>query len=216
MPNWPAALGDDIVPRWVQWAILAIGFTLGIALMGVQMAAIRMMTPYFGSAIGIWACMIATVMLSLMAGYYIGGTLADRLPRTDVLGFAVLGAGVYLLGVPSAGPPLLDWVLTSVGYDAGPALLAAVILMFVPMTLLSFFSPYAVRLLLSDPQHGGRVAGSVYSITTVGNVVGTLGTALFLMRYIGNQHIMFMFSAVIIVCGLALIALKSKARVNVA
>ena len=49
-------------------AILVIGFLLGAALMGVEMAAIRMMTPYFGSAIEIWACMIATVMLSMMAG----------------------------------------------------------------------------------------------------------------------------------------------------
>jgi hypothetical protein len=86
-------------------------------------------------------------------------------------------------------------------------------MMGLPMTLLSFFSPYAVRLLLADAQHGGRVAGSVYSITTIGNIVGTLGTTLFLMRYLGNQHIMFLFGGVIILCGAALWLLKAKARV---
>ena len=68
-----------------QSAILVIGFLLGAALMGVEMAAIRMMTPYFGSAIETWACMIATVMLSMMAGYFLGGVLADRAPRSAVL-----------------------------------------------------------------------------------------------------------------------------------
>ncbi|HVY84407.1 MAG TPA: fused MFS/spermidine synthase [Caulobacterales bacterium] len=198
--------------RWVQIAILAIGFTLGIALMGVEMAAMRMMTPYFGSGIDIWACMIATVMLSLMAGYYIGGMVADRMPRSDVLGGAVLAAGIFLCFVPGLATPFLDWMLDNVGYDVNAALTSAVALMFLPMTLLSFFSPYAVRLLLIDTEHGGRVAGSVYSITTVGNIVGTLGTALGLMRFIGSREIMYSFAGLIILCAVALILLGSKAR----
>ena len=83
-----------------QAAILVIGFLLGAALMGVEMAAIRMMTPYFGSAIETWACMIATVMLSMMAGYFLGGMLADRAPHSSVLGGVVLVAGAYILAVP--------------------------------------------------------------------------------------------------------------------
>jgi hypothetical protein len=201
---------------WVQAAILALGFTLGVALMGIEMASIRMMTPYFGSGIDIWACMIATVMLSLMAGYYIGGMVADRAPRSDVLGGAVVAAGLFLCVIPSVSTPFLDWMLETVGYDVNAALMSAVALMFLPMTLLSFFSPYAVRLLLADAEHGGRVAGSVYSITTVGNIVGTLGTALGLMRFFGSKDIMYGFAALIILSGIALIALRSKARVNAA
>ncbi|MES1201962.1 MAG: fused MFS/spermidine synthase [Pseudomonadota bacterium] len=200
--------------RWVQMAILAIGFTLGIALMGIEMVAIRMMTPYFGSGIDIWACMIATVMLSLMAGYYIGGMVADRLPRTDVLGAAVLTAGLFLCLVPLAATPFLDWMLDHVGDAVNAALSSAIALMFLPMTLLSFFSPYAVRLLLSDPEHGGRVAGSVYSITTIGNIVGTLGTALGLMRFLGSREIMWGFAGLIVLCAFALILLRSQARID--
>ena len=198
-----------------QIALLAIGFALGVCLMGVEMAAIRMLTPYFGSGIEIWAAMIATVMASLMAGYYIGGNLADRAPRSEVLGAAVMIAGVFVLAIPSLGVMLLDWTLQNVGYDVGAALLAAAMMMFVPMTLLSFFSPYAVRLLIANAAQGGRVAGSVYSITTIGNIVGTLGTALALMRYFGNQHIMYMFAAAIVLCGAALVALRLRAKVGV-
>jgi MFS family permease len=202
---------------WVKFgtqiALLSIGFLLGVCLMGAEMAAIRMMTPYFGSGIEIWASMIATVMLAMMAGYYTGGMLADRKPSTVVLGGAMVIAGAYVFAVPSLGVPMLDWVLQNVGYDVGASLLASVMLLFVPMTLLSFFSPFAVRLLLSDAQHGGRVAGSVYSITTVGNIVGTLGTALFMMRFFGNQHIMYIFAGGIVLCGVALIALRVRAAV---
>lgn len=201
---------------WVQTAILVIGFLLGVALMGIEMAAIRMMTPYFGSGIDIWACMISTVMLSLMAGYYIGGMVADRSPKSETLGFAILAAGGFLLVLPSVVTPFLDFMLDNVGYDAGAALTAAMALMFVPLTLLSFFSPYAVRLLLADAEHGGRVAGSVYSITTVGNVIGTLGTALGLMRFMGSKDIMYAFAVLIVLCAIALIALKSRAKADAA
>lgn len=197
-----------------QVAILFLGFLLGAALMGVEMAAIRMMTPYFGSAIEIWACMIATVMLAMMAGYYLGGTIADRAPRSEVLGGVVLVAGLFVLAVPFFATPMLDWMLQNLGYDPPAVLIASVALMFVPMTLLSFFSPFAVRLLLTDAQHGGRVAGSVYSITTIGNVVGTLGTPLYLMRILGSRDIMLTFAAVVIVCGASLIALRMRARVD--
>jgi hypothetical protein len=199
---------------WKPAAILLIGFLLGAALMGVEMAAIRMMTPYFGSAIEIWACMIATVMLSLMAGYYLGGMVADRAPRSEVLGVVVLVAGVFVFAVPFFAADMLDWMLQNVGYDPPAALTASAALMFVPMTLLSFFSPFAVRLLLADAQHGGRVAGSVYSITTVGNVVGTLGAPLYLMRVLGSRDIMLSFAAVIVVCGVGLIVLRMRARAD--
>lgn len=202
------------IGAWKQAAILFIGFLLGAALMGVEMAAIRMMTPYFGSAIEIWACMIATVMLSMMAGYYLGGAVADRAPRSEVLGVVVLVAGAFVLAVPFFAASMLDWMLQNLGYDPPAALTASVALMFVPMMLLSFFSPFAVRLLLTDAQHGGRVAGSVYSITTIGNVLGTLGAPLYLMRVLGSRDIMLMFAAVVIACGIALIALRLRARVD--
>ncbi len=202
------------MPSWVQGAILAIGFSLGVALMGVQMATSRYLTPYFGSGIEVWASLISTVMLSLMAGYYIGGRVADRLPRTDVLGSAVAIAGLFLLAVPPLATPVLDWTLDNLGDGVGAVLFAASAIMFVPLTLLSFFSPYAVRLLLADAQHGGRVAGSVYSITTVGNIVGTLGTSLYLMPRIGSRDITTLYAGVIIVCGVLLFALRRSARVH--
>jgi hypothetical protein len=85
--------------------------------------------------------------------------------------------------------------------------------MLVPLTLLSFFSPYAVRLLLADAEHGGRVAGAVYSITTVGNIVGTLGTALYLMPLMGSRAIMTVYAIAILACGAALILLRRRAQV---
>ena len=53
--------------------MLAIGFVLGVALMGFEMVASRFLYPYYGSGIEVWASLISTVLLALMAGYFIGG-----------------------------------------------------------------------------------------------------------------------------------------------
>ena len=191
-------------------AIVIIGFVLGAALMGFEMVASRYLYPYYGSGIEVWACLISTVLLALMAGYFVGGVLADRHPRSEVLGFAVLIAGGLLALPPIIAGPLLDFMLDTLGDGPASVLASCVILLFAPLTLLSFFSPFAVRLVLREARHAGAVSGAIYSINTVGNVIGTLGAGLILIPMMGSKAITFIFAAIIALCGIALILLKAR------
>jgi MFS family permease len=191
-------------------AVLIIGFTLGVALMGFEMVASRYLYPYYGSGIEVWASLISTVLLALMAGYFIGGLLADRMPRSEVLGAAVLVAAILLGVTPLFSAPLLDFMLDKLGDGVGSMLISCVLLLFVPLTLLSFFSPFAVRLILRDAKHAGAVSGAIYSINTIGNVVGTLGVSLSLIPLMGSKAITFLFAGVIAICGVALMLLKAR------
>jgi MFS family permease len=198
-----------------QVALLVIGFVLGIALMGFQMASSRFLSPYFGSGIEVWSALISTTMLALMAGYYIGGRVADKAPRSQVLGVVVLAAGLLLAAIPLVKDPILNFTMEQFGDNIViGAITSSILLMAAPLTLMSFFSPFAVRLLLADAQHGGRVAGSVYSITTIGNIVGTLGGSLWLMPLVGSRDATFVYAAMVCVCGLALIGLRQKATAD--
>jgi MFS family permease len=198
--------------RFSAFALLAIGFVLGIALMGFQMVATKLLTPFLGSGIEVWPAVIATTMLSLMAGYYLGGMVADRAPRSEILGAAVLAAGALLALVPLVKDPILYFLMGALGDNLTVnAIVAAMALMVAPLTLMSFFSPFAVRLLLADAQHGGRVAGSVYSITTIGNIIGTLGGAHFLGPTFGSLTSTYIYAGMVAACGIGLIALRLRA-----
>lgn len=191
-------------------AVLAIGFVLGVALMGFEMVASRYLYPYYGSGIEVWASLISTVLLALMAGYFIGGQLADKYPRSEVLGYAVLAAAMLLGVTPPIASPLLDFMLDKAGDGVGSMLASCVLLLFIPLTLLSFFSPFAVRLVLKEARHAGAVSGAIYSINTIGNVVGTLGVSLALIPVMGSRNITYLFAGVIAICGVALIALRAR------
>lgn len=198
------------MPDGKQLAVLAIGFTLGVALMGFEMVASRYLYPYYGSGIEVWAALISTVLLALMAGYFIGGQLADKYPRSEVLGVAVLVAAALLGATPPIASPLLDFMLDKAGDGVGSMLISCVLLLFVPLTLLSFFSPFAVRLVLRDARHAGAVSGAIYSINTIGNVFGTLGVSLALIPMMGSRAITYLFAGVIALCGAALILIKAR------
>src|SRR5690606_35160666 len=73
--------------------------TLGFVTLGFEMAASRILTPLFGSGIYTWATIISIVIAGLMAGYFLGGFIADRFPTfTFAVAIKLIGA-LYLLFV---------------------------------------------------------------------------------------------------------------------
>src|ERR1700755_897495 len=88
-------------------AVRAIAFVVGAASLGTEIAAARLLAPYFGASTIIWANTIATVLVALSAGYGVGGRLAA--PRADLNGLCaiVLCAAVLLATVPFVSDPFL-------------------------------------------------------------------------------------------------------------
>ena len=191
-------------------AILLTLFLVGALLMGFEMLGNRYLNPYFGSGIDTWACLISVVLLAMMIGYLGGGYIVDRLPRADLLAFSSILAGVSILVVPPLADPVLQTLVETIGDGFWAILISATALTFIPVLLLSACSPFAVRLLLDDLSLSGRITGLVYSISTLGNVVGTLGTTYLLIPYFGIRNITLGFGLLLIFIGLVFWLLRKK------
>ena len=203
-------------------SIYCTGFVLGFVLMGFEILGSRFLDPYFGSGVFTWAALISVTLFSLMVGYFIGGRLVDRFPNTRLLGVLVLFAGLSmgLIGLPIGGfdAPMNQWqflgrelmFMMSGHVDFGPSgvTAAAFVLLFVPITLIACFSPFAVRLLLVSTNASGRQTGTVYGVSTFGNILGTWATAFWLIPSIGTSVITWIFTGITLVCGVFLIMLK--------
>jgi hypothetical protein len=66
--------------------IYIVAFLTGAIVMSFEMLGSRYLGPYFGSGIYTWAALISTVLAALCAGYFLGGSLADRYPSLRFLG----------------------------------------------------------------------------------------------------------------------------------
>ena len=169
-------------------------FFLGAVIMGFEMLGSRYLYPFFGGSIVTWAALISMVLAGLMAGYFIGGALADKFPSPRALGWIIFGAAVYLAAVPTVAGPLSMTIYNTLGDGSVAVLTAAGALLFAPILLLGVFSPYAVKLTLQSTHSSGRTAGRVYGISTFGSIFGTLFTTFTLIPVIGSRDITYVFA----------------------
>jgi predicted membrane-bound spermidine synthase len=173
-------------------------FTVGAGALGAEIAAARLMAPWFGASTIVWANTIAIVLLSLSVGYAVGGRLADRDPRPAGLARIVLTASVLLAIVPFVSGPFLRLAATAVDQISAAifvgSLVGVGVLLAIPLLLLGMVSPYALRLAVDTVDATGRTAGRLYAISTVGSLVGTFLAALLLIPFVGTRRTFLIFA----------------------
>lgn len=184
-----------------------IVFFVGAACLGAEIAAARLLAPYFGASTLVWANTIATVLVALSVGYAVGGWLADR--RADLKGLCaiVLGASMLLAIVPFVSDPFLREAVKalgalSVGGFVG-SLAAVLVLVAVPVLLMGMVAPYANRLAVGRVADTGSVTGRLYAISTAGSLLGTFLAALLLIPLIGTHRTFLVFALLLAIVAAA-------------
>ena len=179
----------------------------GIASMGVEMAASRLLRPFFGDSILIWANIIGLILIYLTLGYYLGGKWADRDPRAVTLYRIVAWAGLVTGLVPYIARPFLQMAIPALQtFDAGlgfTSFFGTLVLFIVPVTLLGCVSPFAIRLSTRDVSSSGSTAGNLYSLSTFGSILGVFGSVFVLFQIFGTRGTFVVFSITLLIGALA-------------
>jgi len=182
--------------------LLLVVFLCGMTTMAIEMSASRLIGEFFGSPLTIWAILIGMVMIYLTAGYTLGGRLADRRPEARYL-YGLIGVAAFATGlIPAVSRPLLDWAQRGlsgalVGFYVG-ALVGVLALFSVPMILLGCVSPFAIRLAMQEVGQAGRTAGSIYALSSVGSILGTLLPPFVTLPHLGVALTFYLFALLLL------------------
>ncbi|HLT18958.1 MAG TPA: fused MFS/spermidine synthase [Thermomicrobiales bacterium] len=181
----------------------AVVFAGGISSIAVETSASRLIAPFFGSSTFIWANLIGLTLLYLTIGYFLGGRIADRWPRPEVLYTITMIAGGSIAFTPFLARPILRLSIdafddVNVGVFYG-SLLGTILLFAVPITCLGMISPFAVRLRTADVSRAGNTAGSLYALSTVGSILGSLLPAFVLIPLLGTRDSFLVLSLAILI-----------------
>jgi spermidine synthase len=186
--------GVDRVPELsrAEFAVLVSG----IASMGLEILAGRIVAPEFGSSIYTWGSIIGVFLAALSAGYYLGGKRARREASYPKLAALLVQSALYVAIVV-----LLGDVLVAAGdvlpVGARYAAIVPVTLLFGPPTfLLGFISPYAAELTVGEST--GEASGRVYAVGTVGSIVGTFATTFVLVPTFAVQTVELLFGGLLL------------------
>jgi spermidine synthase len=178
--------------------VALVAAVVGAASLGAEIAAARLLAPWFGASTIVWANTIATVLVALSAGYWVGGRLADRDPTFAGLCKLVLVASGLMAAVPFVAGPFLRVSVDALDtVQAGAfvgSLLAVLVLIAAPVLVLGCVAPYAVRLSVVAVDEAGRVAGRLYAISTMGSLAGVFLSALVLIPLAGTRRTFLAFA----------------------
>jgi MFS family permease len=177
----------------------------GCFVMAIELLGGRLLAPFFGSSIYVWGAIITVFMLALSIGYLLGGRWSLRSPNLTRLALILFLAALAALPIVLAADGLLDWLSARASDPRLGSLLGSMLLFLVPTIISGMVSPYAVRLLVQDPQRSGERAGRLYFVSTFGSAVGTLMTSFYLVLHFEVNQILWAMLAISV--GLSVLAI---------
>ena len=181
--------------------LYVIAFVSGMTTLAVELSASRLLGNVFGNSNLVWANVIGLILLYLTIGYFVGGRLADRYPRSRVLLQIVIWAAFLCALIPLVARPIVSQAANAVfGADTALALgsfLSVLVLFSIPVTLLGTVSPFVIRLAVHSVQESGRVAGKVYAISTLGSLLGAFLPVLWIIPELGTARTFLLFAGIL-------------------
>ena len=192
---------------WQNPLIYMLAFCSGFSIMGIELLGGRILAPFFGSSVHIWGSIITVFMLSLAIGYLIGGKLSTRSASLKRFGFIFIIAGLLVLPIALWSKVIMEAIFIFIEDSRYGSLLASTALFFLPTIVLGMLSPYSVRLLVTDKNESGQIAGKLYFISTLGSALGTIVTSFYLVLFFEVYQIIISFSLLLMILGmLAIVA----------
>jgi spermidine synthase len=178
--------------RGSAW-VLAVAGISGACSMTLELSAVRLVAPWFGTSSVVWTHVIGVVLLALSVGYLLGARLSRGARPARALGFALLLAAGATAWLPAATHPVASWFRpTGVALDEAAELLrwgslASACLLFLPPTLLlGCVPPLATEILQRGSERSaGDAGGRVLSVSTIGSIAGTFATTYFVLPSFG-------------------------------
>ena len=120
-----------------------------------EIAAGRVLAPFFGTSLVTWTSVIATILTGFSLGSALGGLVAERDPAVAVR--SVRLALVATAALMAASPAVLGLVYALGARDTGGMLLAVILAFFPASVLVSYPSPFLAKMAVdARPGREGR------------------------------------------------------------
>ena len=183
-------------------AIVAAALLQGFLSMGFQLVATRVVAPFFGATLIVWAFVISTFLAAFSAGAFVGGA-CSRLGRQGIeRSMRLIGlAGVAGFGIDAGfGHALIAVIDRHVrSLETGLALVC-LLLFLLPVAALSSLLPIFTEILVKSGNRSGLSTGLIYGVSTLGNILGVMATAFVLIPSLHTTTMLAGWAAAATIC----------------
>ncbi len=175
--------------------LLLIAVIEGASVMGIELAGAKMIAPFYGTSLYVWASVLAVTLGGLTTGYFVGGWATYRYSSQKLL-FFILLTGTFLIALMPLLALKLIPATSGLGLRAG-SLVSSMLFMFLPLVCMGMVSPTLIQLNNIELKGTGKTAGTIYAISTVGGIIMTLFMGFYLLPEWGIRNSVFLISALL-------------------
>lgn len=192
-----------------------IVFINGAIVMIVELLASRILAPYFGTSSITWTAIIAVLLGALSFGYWLGGRLSSKIDMSktkETLGLVFIGAATALFTATLLNNHILEVIRLGADVRVN-SIIGALVLFGAPVALMGIVSPFAVSIgihQLSDKESGPFI-GRMYSLGTVGSILGTFLGGFLLISMFGTTVLLYACAGILVLLGLLLVTWPMRA-----
>ena len=155
-----------------------MSFLEGGAVMACELFAAKLLAPYFGTSLYIWAAVLGLTLGGLTVGYFVGGKLSKKYNDKPELLYTILVLAGMMLALMPFSSQLIMNVMRNASLSVG-AIVSLLVYMVPPLSFMGMVSPVIINLVTKEADSSGNNAGNVYAISTLGGILFT-----FLMGFI--------------------------------
>jgi len=175
--------------------------------MTVELAAVRVLAPHFGSSTAVWTNVIGVVLVALAVGYVLGARWSRGLAARKRLNAVLVAASAWLVVLPFVAPalgaalrPEEVALQSAIGLFTWGSLAASLLLFAPPILVLGTVGPLTTELVQrSGVEHAGTAGGWVLGASTLGSLVGTFATTHLLVPELGLRPTFFVAAGLLLI-----------------
>ena len=197
-------------------------FFAGMSVMAVELAASRLLAPYFSSSQIVWTIIIGTIMIAMALGNVYGGRLADKDSNPSLLYRRILFAAIWIAAIPVFGKyfiiALSGALIVTIDTNLliWSAFLSCMVIFVVPLFWLGTVTPCLVKYATKNLEDNGKVVGYLGAFQTIGSIIGTFLPTFVTIPAVGTAITFLIFAGILFLIALIyFISTKTKKTLTV-
>ena len=211
-PGQPGQPGRQPYPPYVYFVILVVYGLSGFCALAYEVLWTRVLVFYVHSTTYAFTIMLTSFLLGIALGSLVFGRLIDKskqhlglLAAIEVLIglFAILSIWEFrtlddlMVSLTGRVP---SWQMFVVARYAG-----AFLIMFIPTLLMGIAFPLASKIYSQNRERLGRYVGNIYSVNTVGSVLGSIAAGFVMIPLIGITNGIILVASLNLILGIVIL-----------
>lgn len=182
-----------------------LAFIEGGAVMCVELCSAKILSPFFGTSVYVWAAVLGITLTALMVGYYLGGYLSAKNKNINLIFWMMTIGGCLLTLTPIISSKILPLTI-NLNLLLG-TVVSLISFLFFPLVMFGATSPLLINFLTKQADESGKSSGTVYSVSTFGGIITTFLVGFYTLPAFGIQKTLYFYGVLVVVTSIVIAGL---------